>query len=232
MFPTLLIALAAATITPIPTLVPSPTTAPVTDEIQKIREVVQQKVREKLKKIVDPVSSKKGLVGKVIQTSATDITIDYQGVSRSLQIDKDTTYVDIKRNKSSLEKLKIGQDILALGINNSNDNTFIAKRIVFSDLTLLSLKKTTTIGKIVDISKSSPIFTLIPSQNKNTLYQIKTDQKTALVDSNQKVILVPDLKSGHKVIVVMTPDEKVTKTYYAEKIIDLDFVPTPTPTKK
>ena len=227
----LLIALAVTTITPIatPTAAVTPSAS---DEIKKIREVVQQKVREKLQQIVNPVSTKKGIVGKVIQTSATDITIDFQNNTRSLKVDANTVYVDIKRNKSSLDKIKIGQDILAMGISDPNNGTFLAKRIVFSDLSTLNLKKTAVIGKIVDISKSSPIFTLIPSLNKNSLYQIKSDSKTAVIDKNQKVILIPDLKSGHKVIVIMTPDEKVSKTYYAEKIINLDYTPLPTPTKK
>jgi hypothetical protein len=144
-------------------------------------------------------------------------------------------FIDAKRNKSNLENIKVGQEILAMGINDSKDNIFTARRIVITDLSTISIKKTTVIGKIVDISKTAPIFTLIPIQNKNTLFQIKLDSSTALTNGSQKVMLIPNLKSGDKIIAVLTPDEKMTKTYYAEKIIDFDYVPnalSPTPTKK
>jgi hypothetical protein len=227
----LLIALASASITP--SIAPTPTTAEA-NEIQKIREVVQQKVKEKLQQIVNPVSSKKAIIGKVIQIETNQITIDYQNVTRSLNVSTDTIFIDASRNKSSLSKIKIGQDILAMGINNSDSSTFDAKRIVFIDLKTVEIKRTTIIGKIVDLSKSSPVFTLIPSHNKNILFQIKTDSKTEFISANSLKIKSTDLVSGHKIIAVLIPDEKVSKTYTALKIIDFDYVSQstlPTPTK-
>lgn len=224
----LLLAL-AVTITPTPTSTPTPSS---TSEIQKVRELVQQKLKKIQQQITDPISTKKAIVGKVIQISATEITIDHQNTTRNLTIDTDTVYIDAKRNKSNLDKIKIGQDILAMGINNTDNNVFNAKRIVFINISSLQPKQTVVIGKIVDISRSSPIFTLIPSKNKNALFQIKTDAATAVFDKDQKEIFIPNLKSGHKIITILTPDTKATKTYYSQKIFDLDYAPSPTPTKK
>lgn len=230
MNPLFLIALAAS-ITSAPT--PTPTT---TSEIQKIREVVQQKVQEKLNEITNPSSTdtKRGLIGKVIQIDSSQITIEYQNNPNILKIDNSTVCVDLNRNKTTVGNVKIGQDILAMGINDSSTDTFQTKRVVFINLNTININRTVVVGKIVDISKTSPIFTLIPSKNKNNLYQIKIDKNTAYLDKNQQKLASTDLKSGHKIIAVLTPDPKISKTYIALKIMDLDYTPptSPTPTPK
>lgn len=179
-------AVAVVISTPTAAVSPTPTT---TDDIQRIREVVQQKVKEKLKQITNPTSTKQGIIGKIIQVGESDISIEYQNTTRIVKIDDTTTYIDLNRNKTTLAKLKIGQDILALGINDSESNTFEGKRIVFIDMKTITVPKTVVIGKIVDLSKSSPIFTLIPSKNKNNLFQIKTDTKTVITDKDQKKLV-------------------------------------------
>jgi hypothetical protein len=218
-------------ILPPPTVIltPTPTT---TSEIQKIREVVQEKVQEKLREITNPTSTdtKRGLIGKIIQIDSTQITIEYQNNPSVLKIGSSTVYIDLNRNKTNLTNVKIGQDILAMGIIDSNTNTFQTKRVVFINLNTINLNRTIVIGKIVDISKTSPIFTLIPSKNKNNLYQIKTDKNTIYLGKNQQKLVSTDLKSGHKIIAVLTPDLKMSKTYTALKIMDLDYTPTPTKT--
>jgi len=216
-------------ILPPPTIILSPTPT-TTSEIQKIREVVQEKVQEKLNQITNPLSTNMGLIGKVIQIDSSQITITYQNNPSVLKIDSTTVYVDQNRNKTNLANIKIGQDILAMGINDSGTNTFQTKRVVFINLNTVNLNRTVVIGKIVDISKTSPIFTLIPSKNKNNLYQIKTDKNTVYVDKNQQKLVATDLKSGQKIIAVLTPDPKISKTYTALKIMDLDYAPTPSPT--
>ena len=42
------------------------------------------------------------------------------------------------------------------------------------------------LGKIVDISKESPVFVLIPIKNKDIQYQIKTDAKTEIIDQENQ----------------------------------------------
>ena len=63
---------------------PTPTISPsANDEIQKLREVVSQKVAEKLRQITNPASTKKAFIGKVIQIDANSMTVDSQGNSRT-----------------------------------------------------------------------------------------------------------------------------------------------------
>jgi hypothetical protein len=217
---------------------PTPTTIvsanPTANEIQKIRAVVQEKVQEKLKEITSPSSSPKGLIGRVIQIDSSQITIEYQNNTIVLKIDNSTVYIDQNRNKTSAGNIKIGQDILAMGISDTNTATFQTKRVVFINLNNLALNRAIVVGKIVDISKTSPIFTLIPSKNKNNLYQIKTDKNTVYLDQNQQKLSSINLKSGHKIIAILSPDPKMSKTYIALKIMDFDYSPatSPTPTPK
>ncbi|MBP9818187.1 hypothetical protein KBC75_05600 [Candidatus Shapirobacteria bacterium] len=218
-----------------PTLVISETitpTSPTTlDEIQKIREAVQQKVQQKLKEITSSSSPKKGFIGKVILVDNSQITIEYQNDTRSIKIDADTLYIDIKRNKTKLSAVTVGQDILALGIVDDS-GIMLAKRIVFSDLKSLQTPRVVVVGKVIDVSKSASVFSLIPIKNKNSQYQIKTDPKTIFTDSKGQKIASNTLVAGQKIITILTPDTKLSKTYYATRIINLDYTPSPTPTKK
>jgi hypothetical protein len=227
----------AITPTATPTIVeevvsPTPDTS---SDIQKIRDAVSQKVKEKLLQIITPDSVKKAMIGKIIELTANTLSVEYNSQLRPIQLDPAVSIIDANRNKSSLEKLKIGQDILLMGIENSSENTFLAKRIVVTDTSKLQIKKTVTFGKIVDISKSSSIMTLIPNHNKNTLFQIKLDVKTEYFTNDSQKLKATDIKSGHRVIAILRPDEKISKTYNALRLIDLDYAPTtpsPTPTKK
>ena len=184
---------------PVSAQTPSPNTS---EEIQKLREVVSQKVAEKLKQITNPSSTKKAFAAKIIQVGTNTLSVDYQNNLKTVSIDSDTVYVDIKGNKTKLANVKVGQDVLIMGNNDSSTSTFTAKRIVFIDSTTIYLKKTVVVGKIVDISRSNPIFSLIPTRNKNDLFQIKTDAKSEILDSNHQKIKVSDLKSGQKIIAV------------------------------
>lgn len=229
---TLLLALATATISPTPTLTEPTPTLTTAQDIQKIRDVVSQKVKEKLKQITAPTTTKLGYVAKIIQVDPTSISFDSSGTSQVASIGPDLTIIDSKRNKTKIENLKIGQDVLILGIKDNQQNTFEAKRIVFSNPTEVSNQHTIIIGKIVDISRSSPIFSLIPLDNKNTQYQIKSDTNTTIFTKDDIKLNSSDLKSGDKIIVVLIPDPKMSKTYYAKRITNLSYTPPSTPTPK
>ena len=231
LFTLMSLALAIVTPTPMPTTKPTPTNTISTD-IQKIREAVQQKVKEKLMQIITPSTVKKAIIGKIIELNNTNISVEYRNETRQIDLDPSLTIIDGNRNKSTLGKLKIGQDVLIMGINNSQDNSFLAKRIIFVDFAKLQINKTITAGKVVDISKTSSIITLVPTHNKNTLFQIRLDSKTEFFSPAQEKIKQTSIKSGHKIIAILRPDEKITKTYNAVRLIDLDYQPEPTPTKK
>ena len=210
----------------------------ISEDIQKIRDAVKLKVQEKLKTITatdsanNPAASKRAIVGTIIQIDKNNLTIDYQNNTRKISFTTDTVVINIKQTKIKTDSLKVGQDILAMGY--LNNDVLEAKRIVFMDLKTIDTQDQIVVGKIVDISKSSPLLVLIPSKNKNSQYQIKTDSKTEVVSKSNQKIDVKNLVSGQKVIVVVRPDPKITKTYIATKIISTQTAPiaSPTATKK
>lgn len=169
-------------------------------------------------------------MGKIIQLDTTQITLEYRGVTRTALLGTDTTYVDLKRNKTTAGNIKIGSEALVLGI--SENNSFTAKRIVLLDIKLIEINQTVVLGKVVDISKSSSTFSLIPIKNKNSEFQIKTDKNTLYVNKGLTKIDSTTLLSGQKVICILSPNPKLSNSYTATKIINLDYSPSPTPTKK
>lgn len=215
-----------------PTITPTITPNNNQNDIQKIREVVQQKVKEKLREITQPSDTPKGIIGNIIQIDHNQFTIEYQNNPRTIKFDDTTVFIDKNRNKSKADKFKIGQDILAMGTFD-DPNVLNAKRIIIIDLkSITNDQKVIVVGKIVDISKSSSIFALIPTKNKNVQYQINTDTKTEVITQTNQKISLNDLQSGQKIITILTPDKKMAKTYYTPKIINLDYQPPATPTLK
>ncbi|MFA5828263.1 MAG: hypothetical protein WC841_02805 [Candidatus Shapirobacteria bacterium] len=214
-----------------PTPAADPTKTSGLDEIKKIREAVQQKVQEKLAEISNPeVNQKRGIIGKITKIDGLEITLeDNLLTSRKLSLTNDTVVIGINKNKSNLESLKVGVEILAMGYT-TEDGSLDTKRIVIVDLKTIADPLNVTVGKIVDISRASPVFVLIPSSDKNTQYQIKTDAKTEITQLQKNKISFSDLKNGQRTILVFKPESKTSKSFYATKIINLDYqTPTPTP---
>lgn len=208
------------------------TPAPTTNEVLQI---IRQKVQEKLKLITDPTIVKKGLIGKIIQIDAQSFTIESGANTILASYNAETTFIDKNRNKTRADKFKIGQEILLLGYSNSETGIFDARRVIATELAPLELKRTALVGKIVDMSKTTPIFTLIPVKNNNQSFQIKMESKTVILGPDDIKLKPSDLKSGHKIIALVRPDPKSSKSYIALRIIDLDYAPlTPTsvPTKR
>jgi hypothetical protein len=206
------------------TLTPSPTPAKNID-IQNIREVVQQKVQEKLKQISSPYPGKKAYLGTIIQLSSNEIIIDYQNSQKTLKISSETVFIDTKSRKIKFTDLKLGQDILALGFSSPETPWLDAKRIIIIDLKTIRLKYQVISGKIVDLSRTSPIFTLVPFANLNNQLQIKTDTKTSLLNKLGQNIDLKQLAAGKRVAAII-PIQTNLKSYLATQIILLD--PTPT----
>ncbi|MFA6369031.1 MAG: DUF5666 domain-containing protein, partial [Candidatus Shapirobacteria bacterium] len=163
----------------------------------------------------------KSFVGTITQIDPTQVTINYRNESRVITLTDETVFIDLKRNKTKIDNIKEGQDILAMGYFNQYGN-FEAKRVVVTDLKTIENKNEIILGKIVDISQSSPIFVLIPTKDKDIQYQIKTDSKTEILDKDNNKLSLDKLKSGQKIIVIIQPDAKIAKTFYVSKIITMD----------
>jgi len=201
------------------TVSPAPTNQD--QDIQKIREVVQQKVKEKLAEITSTLTGKKAFIGTIQSIDGNTITISYNNQQFQLQIDIDTVFIDSKRNKTGLDKISLDQAVLAMGFLNESQVLETKRLIIVPTETLLE-KKHTIVGKIVDISRETSIFVLIPNQNKDNQYQLKTDSKTKIIKKDKTSIKLDQLENGQTVIVIFSPTQTNSKTYYAHQIIKLD----------
>lgn len=200
------------------------TAAPTKTPNKEVLEMVQQKVKTMLQQSGVSNSSTntpKSQTGTITQIDPTQITITYKNNTKIITITDTTVFIDSKKNKTKIDNVKAGQDILAMGYLNQYGN-FEAKRVVIIDLKAIENKNEIVLGKIADISQSSSVFVLIPIKNKDTQYQIKSDAKTEVVDKDGNKLTIDKLKSGQKVIVIIQPDAKITKTFYVSKIITLD----------
>ncbi|MPN17987.1 hypothetical protein SDC9_165345 [bioreactor metagenome] len=94
-----------------------------------------------------------------------------------------------------------------MGYINSQ-NQLEAKRIVVIELKKIKNNTQIINGQIVDVSQNSPVFIVVPLNNKNSQYQIETDSNT-----------IKKIVTGQKIIAAIKPDEKITNTFNLVKII-------------
>jgi len=204
----------------------TPTKAPT----KEVLDLVTKKVKEMLNQESTTVSTgPKSFIGTISQISDTQLTINYKNQDKVILIDADTIFINAKKVKIKFSDIKSTQSILAMGYLNAQ-NQLTAKRIIITDLKAIENNNQVVVGTIVDISKSSPIFVLIPIKNKNTQYQITTDTKTDVVDQNGQEIKLSSLTAGQKIITIIKPDIKLKQTFYTTKIITQSKTSTSTPT--
>ena len=202
------------TIIPHPIFAQEATT--VTDKAQIILDKIKQQVSNG--ETITISNGPKSLIGTITQTENNKLTINYKNETKTITLTDETVFIDIKKNKTKIDNLKAGQDVLVMGYFDQFNN-LEAKRIVITDLKNIENKNEIILGKIVDISQSSPIFVLIPIKNKETQYQIKTDAKTEIFDQDNNKLTIDKLKSGQKIVVIIQPDIKMAKTFYVSRII-------------
>jgi len=188
-------------------------------EIQEIRQVVQEKVKEKLDLIKSPSNKAKSIFGSIEKIEDKNINIKWQDDTNQLILNEETTIISLKRQKMKITDLKAGQEILAMGYFNQ-DNNLETKRIVLIEIEEIENKNQVVNGQVVDVPQSSPVFTLIPNNNKNTQYQIKTTTKE-----------IAKIKTGQKIIAVIEANPENNNNFDLIKIIKtIDSTTSATPT--
>lgn len=197
------------------------TPSPVSDsDIQQLREVIQQKVQQKLQEIStdEVVNPKKAYLGTITKIENKNLSLDSKSQKYELVISDDATFINQKQNKITINDLKEGQDVLVLTL--AKDEIIFVKRIIIVDPTKLQNNKNVALGKIADISTTTSVFVLIPINNNNRQLQLKTDTKTEIVTKDNKILKFTDIKKGQKVVCIYTNGQN--STYPALKIITLD----------
>jgi len=191
----------------------------------KVEDFITNVLKPKVQSTTTPTPNNdkpKSFFGSITKIDENTITISYKNQFQLIQVNDETVYVDLKRNKSKLTNFKVGQEILAMGYLK-RDESLDGKRIVATELKSVVNNNQTITGQIVDISKETSIFTLTPNYNKNNPFQLKTDSKTKIVDlTNKSVTSSKAIANGNKINTIIRPDPKMAKTFYTSKIIVLD----------
>ena len=177
------------------------------NDIQSIREVVQQKVKEKLNIITTPSSKAKCFFGSIKKINGLQIEINQNNENKTVITTEETVFVNLKKIKTSLKDIKVGDEILTMGYINSQ-NQLETKRIVLIELNKIKNNTQIINGQVVDVSQNSPVFIIVPLNNKNNQFQIETDTSTI-----KKII------TGQKIIAAIKPDEKIANTFNLLKVI-------------
>jgi hypothetical protein len=206
------------------------------NKIEDVKDILKQIVKETSGDNSDTVAQEvsqqpKSFFGTITQVDTDQIKINIKDQSKTLYITKDTTFVNNKKQKGKITDFKSGQTIIAMGYLK-DDQSLDCRRIVYTESKTVENTNQIVTGQIVDVSQSqtSPIFVIIPTQNKNNQYQIKTDSKTEIVDlKNAKSTSAKTIVTSKKVIVIIQPDTKLINTFYATKIIDTTSSITTTP---
>lgn len=197
---------------------------PITDDKTKeIVDIVKQIVNDSVTPTPIISDKPKSYFGNITKISENTITLAFKNQTQTIQVSDQTTYIDISRKKTKLDSFKVGQEVLAMGYLIDNQ-ILDCKRLVVTELKSVTNNNQTVTGQIVDISKEASIFTLTPNYNKNNPFQLKTDSKTKIVDTNNKTITNNQaIVNGNKIIAIIKPDQKLANTFYASKIIVLNL---------
>ncbi|MBU1117769.1 hypothetical protein KKD37_02280 [Patescibacteria group bacterium] len=198
----------------------TPTSGTTIEEIQKIREVIQQKVKDKLQEInqTQAINPKKAYVGVITEINDNILKINAKDKVYDFTISDDATFVSLKLNKIKITDLKVGQNVLVLSL--AKDDLVYVKKIILVDPATLENKKNVSVGKLADISTTTSVLILIPINNKNRELQIKVDSKTNIITRDNKKLKFSDLKKGQKITCIYTNGQN--STYPALQIITLD----------
>jgi hypothetical protein len=205
-----------------------PTSNPSLEDVQKIRQAVQEKVAEKLKTLTTTTSNKKAFIGQISKIENLNFTLDYQNKNYFLTVDPETVYINEKLSRSNIDQLKVGQEILAMGILNESQ-TLDTKRIIAIEIESLKNENKVISGVVVDISQTANIFSLSPFTDKDSQYQVKYDAKTQVYSYTKKAIKFSELNPGQRIAIVGSLDTDNSKSVNSIKIFQLDPPPSPPP---
>jgi len=207
----------AQSITPTPSptdLTPTPSDSEDND-IEKIRQVVKDKVMEKIDQIVNKPNQKIGWLGTIISIDSNNIELEnLQKISQKIIVEDEVTIINTKKQTVDLEDLKVDQIIIAMGYLDIEGN-LLAKRILITNISLDTLKNTIISATVTDISQTTNIITLVTKDRK--VFQVKSDKNTAKIEKNQKIMAV------------IKPEKKDSNTWLVLDYKDIS-PPTPTPT--
>jgi len=199
------------------------------EKIDTLREEIKKKVEEKLKTIMSQ-QRKRGWVGTIKEKTEVSLKLKTKDKIRTTTISENIQIVGPKRQKINFENLEIGQQIIAMGYLQP-DNNLEAKRIVVLPEKKRSEPPEIIFGTINDRSEREQVLAIGPTKNGNQEYEVLLDEKTHLFQrTNGKVekINYKNLQAEQKIIAVLKPTKSNGSSFNAKLILLLSPSPTPT----
>ena len=115
-----------------PTLPPPSPTVPPNSGIQEIKQMIQEKVREKLQEIsqgeTDP---KKAIIAAITKIEGGSLFFNTQSLIKEATVDENTVYIGLKQNKIKFSDLKVSQEVLVIGLLDQ-DGKLLVKRLILT----------------------------------------------------------------------------------------------------
>jgi len=174
------------------------------EKVQEIRQLVREKVQEKLAEIKNR-QEKRAYVGKISAIENTTITLESKKGAKKVLVNEETTIVGALRKTLKLADLKVGDAIIAMG-TIGEDGAMTAKRIVVIPQSLTAPTspkiRRAVFGRVKEIDRVNQILTLVHPKKEQVTFRIKVpkDPKAPKVDFSQIAV-------GDRLVAVGTWDE-------------------------
>jgi len=193
-------------ISPTPTikpkvLSPTPSTAslsatPMDGKIQEIRDVVKEKVLEKIQEIKDKIT-KKGYVGILREMTDSTLTLETLSGERMITVDSEAKIIGTNKKEIKVKDLEIDQKLITMGTIDEN-NILVAKRIIVVPIPTKALpKKEVYVGRIYEIDTKTKTIKSNHLRRLNLLHIVKVDKETKFSSGT-----FADLKVGNIILVI------------------------------
>ncbi|OGY09115.1 MAG: hypothetical protein A2700_02890 [Candidatus Blackburnbacteria bacterium RIFCSPHIGHO2_01_FULL_44_64] len=178
------------------------------DATPSVRDLVREKVKEKL----DTLTKKPtGVVGTLQQI--TDKTLEIKTISNKIQLvstDEETKFLQVIKGKSKeikFEELSLDQYIVAMGYKNGKD-VIEVKRIVIYDQSPIGIVRNSFFGKVTKAEKNSLTFETLNKESQT----VKTTSKTTTTAKDKKsgeqiTLQFSDIKADDRIIAIGKTNE-------------------------
>lgn len=188
-------------------------------QIQKIKDIVASKVAEL------NLVEKKGILGKIKETSSTEVTItDLNGDIQMIDIDELTKFGDSSDDKSSfgVSDLQKGTLYSFVGLYNKDTQHLLARNVQEVKTIPVYFE-----GAILSIDNENYQITVVNKNGEKKNIDIESSTKTKLLDDagDLQKSGFSKLETGQRVIVIGFTDKTDSNLISASRIIAFENIP-------
>ncbi len=196
------------------------------EKIDELRKSIQEKVEEKLNSIIND-QERRSWIGIIKEKMETGFKLESGDKTRTVTINDEVVIINEKRKSIEFDDLEVNQRLVAMGYAQI-DNTLEAKRIVLLPKAV-ERKIKVIFGTIKDKSEENEI--LLVTTHDEQEYELILGKETKLkqrVENKMEEIKYQEIKTGQKIIAVITPTKSNSSTYDVKSVLVISPSPAPT----